>query len=66
MIQLGLVRHGHTEWNRAGRIQGRTDIPLDDEARADLAGFALPAPWDQADLWSSPLKRAVETAEIVE
>ncbi|NIZ62023.1 histidine phosphatase family protein [Sedimentitalea sp. CY04] len=65
MIRLALLRHGHTHWNRAGRIQGRSDIPLDDGARADLSGFTLPAPWDQADLWSSPLKRAVETAEIV-
>jgi len=65
MIRLALLRHGHTHWNRAGRIQGRSDIPLDDGARADLSGFTLPAPWDQADLWSSPLKRAVETAQIV-
>ncbi|KAE9632765.1 histidine phosphatase family protein [Parasedimentitalea maritima] len=65
MIRLALLRHGHTHWNRAGRIQGRSDIPLDDEARADLAAFALPAPWDHADLWSSPLMRAAETARIV-
>ncbi len=65
MIQLALLRHGHTEWNRAGRIQGRTDIPLDAEARAALAALCLPAPWDRADLTSSPLSRAVETAELV-
>jgi len=65
MIRLALLRHGHTDWNRAGRIQGRSDIPLDDQARAELVGFALPSPWDQADLWSSPLKRAAETAQIV-
>jgi probable phosphoglycerate mutase len=65
MIRLALLRHGHTAWNRAGQIQGRSDIPLDDTARAELAGFALPAPWDGAALWSSPLSRAVETAEVV-
>lgn len=65
MIRLALLRHGHTDWNRAGRIQGATDIPLDDQARADLAEFALPAPWNTTDLWASPLSRAAETARIV-
>lgn len=65
MIRLALLRHGHTEWNRAGRIQGRSDIPLDDTARAELAAQALPAPWDTADLWSSPQMRAAETARLV-
>ncbi|MCE8515565.1 histidine phosphatase family protein [Ruegeria pomeroyi] len=65
MRRLALLRHGHTDWNRAGRIQGRSDIPLDDAARHDLGALALPAPWDRATLWSSPLSRAVETAELV-
>jgi probable phosphoglycerate mutase len=65
MIRLALLRHGHTDWNRAGRIQGRTDIALDDAARADLARLRLPPPWDLADLWSSPLQRAAETARLV-
>lgn len=65
MIRLALLRHGHTDWNRAGRIQGRSDIPLDAAAREELAAQCLPAPWDQADLWSSPLMRAAETAELV-
>ena len=65
MIRLALLRHGPTDWNRAGRIQGRSDIPLDEQARADLAGFRLPPPWNEADLWSSPLKRAADTARIV-
>ena len=65
MIRLALLRHGHTDWNRVGRIQGRSDIALDDAARAELAAQALPAPWDRADLWSSPLKRAAETARLV-
>lgn len=65
MIRIALLRHGHTKWNRAGQIQGRSDIPLDDAARAELSQYHLPSPWDQADLWSSPLDRARETAEIV-
>ena len=65
MIRLALMRHGPTGWNRAGRIQGSSDIPLDDEAREGLGGLALPEPWDAAELWSSPLARARETAEIV-
>lgn len=65
MIRLGLLRHGHTPWNRAGRIQGRSDISLDRTARSELAGFRLPPPWETAELWSSPLKRAAETAHLV-
>lgn len=65
MISLALLRHGHTDWNRAGRIQGRSDIPLDGDARADLGRRALPAPWDAAALVASPLSRAQETAELV-
>jgi probable phosphoglycerate mutase len=64
-IKLALLRHGHTSWNREHRIQGRSDIPLDDQARADLASFSLPDPWDRAALWSSPLARARETADLV-
>lgn len=65
MIRLALLRHGHTAWNRAGRIQGRSDIPLDETARADLAAQSLPKGWNDADLWSSPLTRASETAALV-
>lgn len=65
MTQLAILRHGHTDWNRAGRIQGRTDIALDPEARAQLAALRLPAPWGDADLVASPLARAVETAYLV-
>lgn len=65
MTRLALLRHGHTHWNRAGRIQGRSDIPLDEDARSELAGYRLPDPWAAADIWSSPLLRASETARIV-
>ena len=65
MTRLALLRHGHTPWNRAGRIQGRSDIALDVEARNTLASLRLPGDWQNAQLWSSPLLRASETAQLV-
>ena len=65
MIRLALLRHGHTAWNRAGRIQGRTDVALDQEARAQLGQLRLPADWADADIVASPLARAMETAALV-
>jgi broad specificity phosphatase PhoE len=65
VIRLALLRHGHTAWNRAGRIQGRTDVPLDADARQHLSALRLPAHWDEAQLCASPLQRAMETATIV-
>lgn len=65
MIRLALLRHGPTAWNRAGRIQGRSDIPLDPDTKQDLATMSLPSPWDQAELWASPLQRAVQTAHTL-
>lgn len=65
MTRLALLRHGHTHWNRAGRIQGRSDIPLDDQARSELAEYDLPNGWEHAEIWSSPLARAQETALLV-
>jgi len=52
MTKLALIRHGHTPWNRAGRIQGRTNIALDDGAIVELSGYKLPNEWAKADLIS--------------
>ena len=65
MIRLAIIRHGHTAWNRAGRIQGRSDIPLDEDAATALASRRLPPPWDNADLCASPLQRAAQTARLI-
>ena len=64
--RLVLIRHGQTEWSRTGQHTGRTDIELTDHGRseAELARRTLVG-WDLARVVSSPLRRALETAEIV-
>ena len=60
------MRHGETDWNRDNRFQGHADPPLNDTGRAqasalaaNLAGMALAA------AYTSPLRRARETAEVL-
>lgn len=65
MVQLAIIRHGHTPWNRAGRIQGRTDVALEETAAAELGWFRLPDEWANTDITASPLMRAVQTARII-
>lgn len=61
-----LARHGQTAHNLEGRFQGRLPVPLDDTGRRQAAELAeLAAGHDFAALWSSPLARARETADIV-
>ena len=63
---LYIMRHGRTDWNVRHKLQGRTDIPLNEEGRrmAEKAGEEYrDVPLDIC--YSSPLVRARETAEIV-
>jgi len=63
---IGLVRHGMTDWNRQGKIQGHTDIPLNDEGREQARRLGLMLKDERWDLiGTSDLQRAVETAEII-
>lgn len=63
---LYIMRHGKTDWNAAYKIQGRTDIPLNDEgiamaqkAQAQVDRIAFDC------CYASPLSRAYTTAQIV-
>ena len=69
MSVLYLVRHGQSEWNRIGRIQGRSESPLTELGRQQAAalgrllGSILTDP--DIDIVASPLSRAFETATII-
>jgi 2,3-bisphosphoglycerate-dependent phosphoglycerate mutase len=67
-VLIGLIRHGQTEWNALGRIQGQTDIPLSEEGRRQAEALANrlvheEQKWDA--VISSSLQRAHETARII-
>lgn len=63
MIRLILWRHGNTDWNNDGRIQGQTDTPLNDRGRAQAAEAAKVLAGMSPDLIiSSDLSRTWDTA----
>lgn len=64
-MSIGFVRHGRTEWNDAGRMQGRADIGLSEAGRAQVRRWTLPAALAGALFIASPLARARETAALM-
>lgn len=63
---IGLVRHGESEWNREGRIQGTLDIPLSDAGRRQAQEFAWTLQGKPIHrIWTSDLRRAKETGRII-
>lgn len=64
--QVVLWRHGRTEWNVAGRVQGQSDVPLDDVGRQQARDAASRlAALRPHRIVSSDLMRAAETAQIL-
>lgn len=62
-----LVRHGVTQWNLDKKIQGITDIPLHEKGKeqARILGEKLAHEGEYSIIFSSPLLRAYETAQII-
>lgn len=64
--ELYLVRHGETAWNRAGRLQGSRDLPLNEVGRRQAEALAeLLRPRTISAVFCSPLRRARQTAERI-
>ena len=65
-MQLILIRHGETLWNKEGRVQGTSDVELSDTGKkqAELLALSLKDHPLEA-IHASPLKRACQTAEII-
>lgn len=65
-MRIILIRHGQTQWNSEGRVQGRTDIPLNARgmAQAEAVGEWLSSRKIDA-VYASPLMRAHDTAKAI-
>ncbi|HMN15758.1 MAG TPA: histidine phosphatase family protein [Bellilinea sp.] len=66
-ITILLVRHGQTEWNRIERFRGRFDVELNSTGieQARKTAQRIVEHWKPAGIYSSPLKRAIQTAEKI-
>ena len=64
-MRIAFLRHGPTDWNEEGRIQGRIDMPLSAPGREKMAGLLPPARFEHARAFTSPLGRARETAALL-
>lgn len=65
-IELLLIRHGESEWNRHSRYTGQQDVPLSELGRRQAQRLAIRVAHDSlAAIYASPLRRARETADII-
>lgn len=65
MSTLLVLRHGPTDWNERGVIQGRADPPLSPDGRVRVAAWRIPVDCQSARWIASPLLRAMDTARLM-
>ncbi|MCW8884824.1 MAG: histidine phosphatase family protein, partial [Motiliproteus sp.] len=65
-IQVFVIRHGATAWNKEKRLQGKQDLPLSTEGIEQLKGCQIPDQFIDLDWYCSPLQRARQTAQLLE
>lgn len=63
-MRIALLRHGPTEWNGQGRVQGHIDIPLSEAGLAQMASLRLP--FSVRRVYASPMLRARQTAQALD
>jgi probable phosphoglycerate mutase len=64
-MKLALLRHGVTDWNLEKRVQGRIDKPLSELGRQQLQRLSVPPEICAYRWFCSPLRRAMQTAELL-
>ena len=64
-MRICFLRHGPTEWNALGRIQGHTDIPLSEAGLTKMRGLLPPPGFESARVFASPLTRTRQTAQAL-
>jgi len=66
MLELVFIRHGQTEYNATRKVMGRRPIPLNEMGRGQAASVAKRLEGVELNaIFTSPMRRAVETSEII-
>ncbi|WP_431804317.1 histidine phosphatase family protein [Halobacillus andaensis] len=65
-MRIGFIRHGTTSWNKSGRAQGHSDVPLDEQGHKDARALAKKLSREKwSYIYSSDLSRASQTAQAL-